>query len=109
MSLLFFTKDDLPFLVDSDELPKFEDNKCAQRIFEIAVALEQKGFEGIRVQCIPIEGGRFLYSLNLLQGSWGEYILECFADYARKYKKIFSVEVALQIAKEIQEAEVRNE
>ena len=103
MSLLMINQHGLPHLVDSDDLLSIDDHRAVKRILEIAAALEREGYEGIRVQCIPIENGRYVYSLNVFHGSIGERLIEFFADYARDKKIIFSVEVALHIAKLIQE------
>lgn len=111
MSLIFFSDHGFPSLVNSDCLPCIDGNPCAERLVEIAAALERDGFAGVRVQCTQIGDGRFILALNLLQNSLGEYVMEFFADFARKHKKIFSVEAALVIAKEFrkQESGERNE
>jgi len=108
MSLILFSANGMPGLINSDDLPSIDDNRCAARLIEIASALEREGVEGIHVQCIPVEGGRFVHALNLLAGSFGERIIEFFADHARKHKRIFSVNAALQIARAAQESEASN-
>lgn len=111
MSLIFFSDHGFPGLVDSDCLPCIDGNPCAERLVEIAAALEREGFAGVRVQYAQIGDGRFILTLNLLQNSLGEYVMEFFSDFALKQKKIFSVEAALVIAKEFrkQESGARNE
>lgn len=108
MSLVFYSDHGLPGIVDSDCLPSIDGNRCAARLIEIASALEREGVEGIHVQCVTVEGGRLVHALNLLAGSFGERVIEFFADHARKHKKIFSVEAALQIARAIQVHEARH-
>jgi hypothetical protein len=105
MSILMCVKDDLPCLIDTADLPSSDGNPCFERLIEIAATLEQKGYEGIHVQCAPVDGGRFVISLNLLQGSLGEYVMQFFADYALTQKKIFSVDAALVIAAEFRKQE----
>lgn len=108
MSLILYSENGMPGLVDSDDLPSSDGNPCAERLIEIAAAFEREGIEGVLVQCIPVEDGRFVHALNFLSGSLGERLVEFFFHHARKHKKIFSVGVALQIAKRIQEVEARN-
>lgn len=108
MSLILYSENGMPGLVDSDCLPCIDGNKCAERLIEIAAALEREDIEGVRVQCVPVDGGRFVITLNTLKHSLGADLLEFFANYAREHKKIFSVEIALQIAKQVQENEAKN-
>ena len=108
-TLLFSAADGMPELINSDKLPRIDDDGCAARILEIAAAFERAGIEGVRVQCVPVADGRFVILLNLLQDSFGKRLVEFFAEYARKHKKIFSVEIALQIAAAIQKREANHE
>ena len=98
MSLILYSENGMPGLINSDDLPSTDGNPGAERFIEIAAALEREGIEGVCVQCIPVDGGRFVITLNLLHGSLGEYVMESFAVHARKHKKIFSVDAALVIA-----------
>jgi len=105
MSLLMIQNNGMPYLIDSDDLPSSDGNQCCERLIEIAVALEQAGYEGVRVQCTPVDGGRFVISTSCLQSSLGEYVMEFFADYALTHKKLFSVDAALVIAAEFRKQE----
>lgn len=108
MRTLIGEKNGLPFLISPDELLCIDGNRCAERIIEIAAALQQAGIDGIRLQCIKVDEDLSVISLNLLQNSMGGRLVALFADYARKHKKIFSVEVALDIARRIQNGDARN-
>lgn len=106
MRLLMTTQCGLPFIVDSDDLPKVENNKFLERITEIAIALECENLDGIHVQCIPVEGGRFVHTVYTLDGSFGERLLKFIAERMNAQKKLYSIDVALKIAKAIRESEV---
>lgn len=93
----------------TNHLLSIDGNPCAERLIVIAKAFERAGVEGVRVQCSPIVDGRFVITLSTLKHSLGADLLEFFADYAREHKKIFSVEIALQIAKQVRENEAKNE
>ena len=108
MTLIMFSENGLPGIVDSDDLPSSDGNPCYERLIEIAAAFQREGIEGVRVQCVPVDGGRFVITLNTLKHSLGADLLEFFANYAREHKKIFSVDLALVIAKQIQEKEAHN-
>lgn len=111
MKTLIGERNGLPFFINPDDLLRIDGNRSAERIIEIAVALQKAGINGICVQCVQYSDDRFVVSLDLLQGSLGEYLMNFFADYAREQKKIFSVDAALVIAEEFkkQESEGRDE
>lgn len=109
MSRIFCTKNGFPFMVEQGDLPRTDGNKSTMRIFEIAAAFEQLGIEGIHVQCIPVEGGRFIHALNLLAGSFGDRLLKFIIDLMITRKTLYSVGVALEIADAIQKREANHE
>ena len=100
MSILMCSDNGLPYQVDTNVLPSTDGNPCAERLIEIAAALEREGVEGVRVQSTPIGGELSVITTSLLHGSLGEYVMGFFADYALTHKKIFSVDAALVIAEE---------
>lgn len=108
MTLIMYSENGIPSFVDSDDLPSSDGNPCFERLIEIAAAFQREGIEGVRVQCTPVDGGRFVITTSFLHGSLGADLLEFFANYARENKKIFSVDAALVIAKQVQENEVKN-
>lgn len=109
MSLVFYSDHGMPGIVDSNDLHSVDGNRCAERLLEIASALEREGFEGVRVQCVPVEKGRFVHAVNTLDGSIGARLLKFIVDLMLTRKKLYSVDAALQIAKRIQEVEAKNE
>lgn len=96
-------------MIDSDALPSSDGNPCAERLMEIAATLDRVGIEGVRVRCAPVDGDRFVITLDLLNGSLGERLIAFFAEYARKHKTIFSVKAALKIASAIRAHEARHD
>lgn len=109
MTLIMYSENGMPGLINSDDLPCTDGNPCAERLIEIAAALERAGFEGVRVRYAPVGNEHSVITTSLLQNSFGARLMGFFADYARKQKIIFSVDVALQIASAIQESEVQND
>ncbi len=107
MSILFCQKNGFPFLVDSDNLPRTEENKSLERFMQIAVALDREGFNGIRVTESRTKEGRYVQFAERLEGSLGAAIFDHLVDYSHKRKSIPTVEAALIIANSIREFEDR--
>lgn len=105
MTLIMYSENGMPGLINSDDLPCTDGNPCAERLIEIATALERAGFEGVRVRCTPIGNEHSVITTSLLQNSFGARLMEFFADYARKQKIIFSLDAALVIAEEFRKHE----
>ncbi len=109
MSILFCQKNGFPFLVDSDNLPKIEEDKALERLMQIAIALDRDGYEGLRVQEYRCPDGRFIQSLECKAGALGQRIFEHILDFSRKRKSIPTVEFALRFARTAKEIEAQNE
>ncbi|MGC2457662.1 MAG: hypothetical protein WA435_06680 [Gallionellaceae bacterium] len=110
MSLLICQENGFPYLIDSNDLPRTEDSKLLERITEIAVAFERAGIDdGIHVQCIQVEYGRFVHAVNTFDGSFGAILLMHLVDRMIAQNKLYSVKAALHFAKATQEYEARHE
>ena len=89
---------------DSDSLPSLDGNPRGEHLIKIAKALELEGVDGVRVDCIK-EGDRLVVMLLFIPDSLGKRLLDFFADRCNKTNHLPSVELALLIAKNVQEME----
>lgn len=98
MSIILCSGKGVPSWIDTDDLPRLEENKALTRITEIAAVLEQNGFEGVRVQTIDTHDGRFICSIDIEKNTLGARLIEHFSYYASEHKEIPTVNAALEFA-----------
>lgn len=94
----------VPITFDSDNIPNLDENPKGMHLIKIAIALEQEGIDGIRVEYIK-EKDRVVLMLHLLSGSLGKRLLDKFADDLEKTNRVPSVARAIVLAKYVQEME----
>lgn len=91
--------------LNSDDLPCLNGNPRFEHLIKIANAFEKEGIDGVHVERSKWEGDRFFVTLLLKPDSLGKRLLDVIADRCNKTNHLPSVELALLIAKNVQEME----
>lgn len=97
----------VPFIFNSNSIPSLDGNPRGEHLIKIAIALEQEGIDGVRVEYIK-EKDRVVLMLHLAQDSLGQRLLDVFADWLQNSNQVPTVELAIQMAKYVQEMEARS-
>lgn len=95
----------IPVFFDAEDIPNLDKNPRGEHLIKIAAAFEQKGIDGVRVECIKGEDDRFFVVLHLLSGSLGKWLLDKIAENGEKTNSYPTVEASLAIAKRVQNME----
>jgi hypothetical protein len=93
--------------LNSDNQPGLDGNPRFEHLIEIANAFEKEGIDGVRVDYSKWIDDRFFVTLLLKPESLGKRLLETIAHECNKTGHLPTVELALLIAKRVQENEGR--